>query len=66
MPTAMVTFNGRITFPPAVLKNLELKTGDNVEFVEVEKGRFAISRPKKMNAESEMRLSRTSDIPIEN
>jgi AbrB family looped-hinge helix DNA binding protein len=43
MPTAMVTFNGRITLPPQVRKNLGLKTGDNVEFVEVEKGRFAIS-----------------------
>jgi AbrB family looped-hinge helix DNA binding protein len=43
MPTAMVTFNGRITLPPQVRKHLGLKTGDNVEFVEVEKGRFAIS-----------------------
>jgi AbrB family looped-hinge helix DNA binding protein len=42
MPTAMVTFNGRITLPPEVRKELGLKTGDNVDFVEVEKGRFAI------------------------
>ena len=46
MPTAMVTFNGRITLPAQVRKELGLKTGDNVDFVEVEKGRFAIyTRP---------------------
>ena len=42
MPTAMVTFNGRITLPAQVRNELGLKTGDNVDFVEVEKGRFAI------------------------
>jgi len=42
MPTAMVTFNGRITLPTQVRQQLGLKTGDNVDFVEVEKGRFAI------------------------
>jgi AbrB family looped-hinge helix DNA binding protein len=51
MPTAMVTFNGRITLPTTVRKELGLKTGDSVDFVEIEKGRFAIncsgdSRPK--------------------
>jgi AbrB family looped-hinge helix DNA binding protein len=42
MPTAMVTFNGRITLPAQVRKQLGLKTGDKVDFLEVEKGRFAI------------------------
>jgi AbrB family looped-hinge helix DNA binding protein len=42
MPTAMVTFNGRITLPFNVRKELGLKTGDKVEFVKMEKGRFAI------------------------
>jgi AbrB family looped-hinge helix DNA binding protein len=42
MPTAMVTFNGRITLPSQVRKNLGLKTGDSVDFVEMENGRFAI------------------------
>lgn len=42
MPSAVVTFNGRITLPPHVRKQLGLKTGDTVEFVEVEKGRFSI------------------------
>jgi AbrB family looped-hinge helix DNA binding protein len=38
----MVTFNGRITLPAQVRKQLGLKTGDKIDFVEVEKGRFAI------------------------
>jgi AbrB family looped-hinge helix DNA binding protein len=38
----MVTFNGRITLPTQVRKQLGLKTGDSVDFVEVEEGRFAI------------------------
>jgi AbrB family looped-hinge helix DNA binding protein len=42
MQSAVVTFNGRITLPPQVRKQLGLKTGDTVEFVEVEKGRFSI------------------------
>ena len=42
MPSAMVTFNGRITLPTDVRKRLGLKTGDNVEFVEVGKSRFEI------------------------
>jgi len=43
MPSAMVTFNGRITLPPNVRKQLGLRTGDSVEFVELENGRFAIT-----------------------
>jgi AbrB family looped-hinge helix DNA binding protein len=41
----MVTFNGRITLPPDIRKQLGLKTGDNIDFVEIEKGQFAI-RPR--------------------
>ena len=43
MPSAMVTFNGRITLPYHVRKQLGLKTGDSVDFVEIGKGRFAIA-----------------------
>jgi AbrB family looped-hinge helix DNA binding protein len=43
MPSAMVTFNGRITLPPNVRKQLGLRTGDSVEFVEIGNGRFAIA-----------------------
>jgi len=39
----MVTFNGRITLPPNVRKQLGLRTGDSVEFVEIGNGRFAIA-----------------------
>jgi AbrB family looped-hinge helix DNA binding protein len=39
----MVTFNGRITLPSQLRKELGLKTGDSVNFVEIEKGRFAIT-----------------------
>jgi AbrB family looped-hinge helix DNA binding protein len=39
----MVTFNGRITLPPNVRKQLGLRTGDSVDFVELGNGRFAIA-----------------------
>jgi AbrB family looped-hinge helix DNA binding protein len=38
----MVTFNGRITLPAEVRKELGLKTGDNVDFVGDGKGCFSI------------------------
>jgi antitoxin PrlF len=56
MPTAMVTFNGRITLPSTVRKQLGLKIGDSIDFVEIEKGRFAI----KPGAESMMDLDEVS------
>ena len=43
MPSATVTFNGRITLPSHVRRQLGLKTGDSVDFVEIGKGRFAIT-----------------------
>jgi AbrB family looped-hinge helix DNA binding protein len=45
MPSAMVTFNGRITLPTDVRKQLGLKTGDKIEFFEIGKGQFAL-RPR--------------------
>ena len=42
MPSAMVTFNGRITLPTDIRKQLGLKTGDKIEFVEIGKGQFAL------------------------
>jgi len=38
----MVTFNGRITLPAEVRKELGLKIGDSVDFVEDGKGCFSI------------------------
>jgi AbrB family looped-hinge helix DNA binding protein len=64
MPTAMVTFNGRITLPPQVRKNLGLKTGDDVEFVEVEKGRFAITCRSRLTAETDLRNPKLEYAPI--
>ena len=64
MPTAMVTFNGRITLPAQVRKHLGLKTGDNVEFVEVEEGRFAISCRHRLNAEAELHASQSEIVPV--
>jgi AbrB family looped-hinge helix DNA binding protein len=43
MPNAVVTFNGRITLPAPVIKRLGLKTGDNIEFIENDKGQFVVS-----------------------
>ena len=43
MPTAMITFNGRITLPSLVRRKLGLKIGDNVEFIENDRGEFAIA-----------------------
>jgi AbrB family looped-hinge helix DNA binding protein len=57
----MVTFNGRITLPTLVRKQLGLKIGDNVEFVEIEKGRFAIIP----GSESMMDLEYLDDDPAE-
>jgi AbrB family looped-hinge helix DNA binding protein len=51
MPSAMVTFNGRITLPTDIRKQLGLKTGDKVEFVEIGKGEFAL-RPRPVAEES--------------
>ena len=42
------TFNGRITLPTHVRRQLGLKIGDSVDFVEIEKGRFAIT-PVQLN-----------------
>jgi len=42
MPAATVTSKGQITIPAPVRTALGLDAGDRVEFVEIEKGRFAI------------------------
>ena len=42
MPAATITSKGQITIPAPVRAALNLDVGDRVEFVELEKGRFAI------------------------
>jgi AbrB family looped-hinge helix DNA binding protein len=54
----MVTFNGRITLPPQVRKDLGLKTGDSVDFVEAEKGRFAIFHRTGSTTGQELRIAK--------
>jgi len=49
----MVTFNGRITLPPHVRKQLGLRTGDSVEFLEIGNGRFAIAHDSTTSEESD-------------
>jgi AbrB family looped-hinge helix DNA binding protein len=61
----MVTFNGRITIPPQVCKNLGLKTGDNVEFIEVEQGRFAISCRNRLHQDIDLRKASLSETTTE-
>jgi AbrB family looped-hinge helix DNA binding protein len=56
----MVTFNGRITLPIDIRKQLGLKTGDNIEFVEIGDGRFAI-RP--CSAADASNTGEEEDIP---
>jgi len=59
----MVTFNGRITLPSQVRKQLGLKTGDNVEFVEVDKGRFAICPPTRSTRDADQCESAEEFVP---
>ena len=42
MATATVTSKGQITIPVSVRHALKLDTGDRVEFVQVEPGRFEV------------------------
>lgn len=42
MPSATVTSKGQITIPREVRTALGLDSGDRVEFVEFEKGRFVV------------------------
>jgi AbrB family looped-hinge helix DNA binding protein len=63
MPSAMVTFNGRITLPMDIRKQLGLKIGDNVDFVEIEKGRFALCPRNTEISDAEERIAAASYRP---
>lgn len=47
MTTAKLTSNGRITIPACVRTSMGLKAGDQVNFVELGNGEFAILRSTK-------------------
>jgi AbrB family looped-hinge helix DNA binding protein len=59
----MVTFNGRIKLPSDIRKQLGLKTGDNIDFVEIEKGRFEICPRTAAIREKERGVKATAYIP---
>jgi antitoxin PrlF len=42
MSTAALTSKGQITIPVSVRRALKVETGDRVEFVEIEAGRFEL------------------------
>jgi AbrB family looped-hinge helix DNA binding protein len=42
-----ITTGGRVTIPKRIRMILRLRAGDRVEFLEVEKGEFAMVRAKK-------------------
>lgn len=42
MPTATLTSKGQITIPASVREALQVVSGDRVEFVEVEPGRYEL------------------------
>ena len=42
MSTATLTSKGQITIPADVRRSLNVRTGDRVEFVQIEPGRFEI------------------------
>jgi AbrB family looped-hinge helix DNA binding protein len=49
MYTATMDSEGQITIPDEVLEILGLKPGDEVEFVELEGGQFAITAAAKVD-----------------
>ena len=42
MPTATLTSKGQITIPAEVRRELNVGTGDRIEFVQVEPGRYEV------------------------
>jgi AbrB family looped-hinge helix DNA binding protein len=42
MPSAALTSKGQITIPASVRRALQVDTGDKVQFIEVEAGRYEI------------------------
>ena len=67
MPAATVTSKGQITIPVQVRTALGLEAGDRVEFVELEKGQFAIVPATRSVREAEglFRGKRTKPVSIE-
>ncbi len=63
MTAAKVTSKGQITIPAEVRRRMRVGSGDRVEFVEIEKGVFAI-RPIKGDVRSLKGLLKAPKRPI--
>lgn len=64
MATATVTSKGQITIPSRVRQALGLESGDRVEFVEQEKGQFAILPATRSIRELKGLLHRKRNKPV--
>ena len=64
MAIATVTSKGQITIPARVRHALGLETGDRVEFVEQEKGQFAIVAATRSIRELKGFLQRKRNKPV--
>ena len=64
MAIATVTSKGQITIPSRVRHALGLETGDRVEFVEQEKGQFAIVAATRSIRELKGFLQRKRSKPV--
>lgn len=42
MPSASITSKGQITIPASVRKAMQVETGDRVQFIELEPGRYEL------------------------
>lgn len=64
MAIATLTSKGQITIPSSVRRALGLETGDRVEFVEQEKGQFAIVAATRSIQELKGFLQRKRNKPV--
>ena len=67
MPAATITSKGQVTIPAQVRTALGVDTGDRIEFVEMEKGRFAIVAATRSVRELEgaLRGRRSKAVSVE-
>lgn len=64
MASATVTSKGQITIPVRVREALGLDIGDRIEFVEIEKGKFAIVAATRSIRELEGRYKSKRGTPV--
>ena len=64
MPQATITSKGQITIPARVREALGVDAGDRVEFVEMEKGQFAIVAATRSVRELEGRFRGKVSRPV--